>query len=153
MSNNNCPDRNKFFYEDAKDLKKLENDLCKVLIKNIDDLPHDNKHEKLANIRKEIGRKYEKTKIIIFFSKKDKKYNLYINDKIIDFGQKVNDITKGFETFNAVSKTGDSIYSLTLEELIIAEEREGQVYVSEDYMREIRREVDKRSGNKAEADL
>ena len=106
-----------------------------------------------TNIRKEIGRKYEKTKFIISFSKKDKKYTLYINDQIIDFGQKVNDITKGYETFNVVSETGDSIYSLTLEELIIAERREGQVFVSEDNMREIRREVDKRSGNKAEADL
>ena len=145
--------KDKFFYENAKALKKLENKLFKVLIINIDDLPHDNKHEKLANIRKEIGRKYEKTKVIISFSKKDKKYTLYINDQIIDFGQKVNDITKGYETFNVVSETRDSIYSLTLEELILAEEREGQVFVSEDYMREIRREVYKISGNKAEADL
>lgn len=91
---------------------------------------------------------------IKFFYVDDKALkNLYINDKIIDFGQKANDITKGYERFNVVSETGDSIYSLTLEELIIAEKRKGQVYVSEDYMREIRREVDIRSDNKAEADL
>jgi len=49
MYNNNYPDGIKFFYEDAKALKKLEDDVFEASINILDDLSNDNnKHEKLA---------------------------------------------------------------------------------------------------------
>ncbi len=41
---------------------------------------------------------------------------------------------KNYESFNVVSETGDSIYSPPFEELTIAEESEGQVFISMDKM-------------------
>jgi hypothetical protein len=48
--NNIYFERLKFFYEDAKALKKLEDDLFKGLIKIINDLPNVNIHENLPRI-------------------------------------------------------------------------------------------------------
>jgi hypothetical protein len=49
MYNNNYPDGIKFFYEDAKALKKLESDVFEASINILDDLSNDNnKQEKLA---------------------------------------------------------------------------------------------------------
>jgi hypothetical protein len=49
MSNNNYPDRIKFFYEDAKALKKLEDNLFEASINILDNLSNNNnKHEELG---------------------------------------------------------------------------------------------------------
>ena len=99
--------KDKFFYEDVKTLNKLERDLFKVLVNIHDDSPNNKKYEKLANI----------------------------NDKIIDFAKKVNNIIKGYETFNVVSETGDSIYTADNKELATSEG--GRVFISEDKLEEI----------------
>lgn len=99
--------KDKFFYEDVKTLNKLERDLFKVLVNIHDDSPNNKKYEKLANI----------------------------NDKIIDFYKKVNNYTKGYETFNVVADDGDSIYTADNKELATSEG--GRVFISEDKIEDI----------------
>ena len=89
------------------------------------------------SVKIKLSHKYKNIKVVIYISEW-KKITLYINDKIIDFAQKVNNIIKKYETFNIVSENGDSIYSPTVEELttVIAKER-CQVFISEYKLEEI----------------
>jgi hypothetical protein len=68
--------------------------------------------------------------------KKWEKTNLYINDKVIDFGQKDNNITKRYETFNVVADDddGNSIHAADIEELASSEG--GRVFISEDKIKD-----------------
>lgn len=102
-------------------------------------------YDKETNLDKiEISHKHENVKVVIYISEW-KKITLYINDKIIDFAQKVNNNIKKYETFNVVSETGDSIYSSLSKELPVKEK--GQVFISEDKIEEIVQEkLDKRLG-------
>jgi len=63
------------------------------------------------------------------------KDNNTISNNLLKFPKKItNNDTKKYESFNIVSETGDSIYSPPFEELTIAEESEGQVFISMDKM-------------------
>jgi hypothetical protein len=101
MNYNYINHSHKYFYKESKELKKLRKRLYKILI-NIYDSPNNKNYEKIANI----------------------------NDKIIDFYKKVNNDTKGYETFNVVADDGDSIYTADNKELATREG--GRVFISED---------------------
>ena len=92
------------------------------------------KDKRTDNIIIELSHKYEKTKVVITISKKWEKNNLYINDKIMDFAQKVNNNKKGYETFNVVPADGDSIYTADNKELATSEG--GRVFISEDKIKD-----------------
>lgn len=94
------------------------------------------KDKKTNNIIIELSHKHEKLKIVISISEW-REINLYLNDKIANFAQKVNNNIKEYETFNVLSETGDSIFSPTIEELItVVTKGKGQVFISENKLEE-----------------
>jgi len=102
------------------------------------------KDKKTNNIIIKLDDKDKNTKFGICISAWENT-NFYINNMIIDLPQKVNNSIKGYETFNVVSETGDSIYSPLLKELPI--EEKGQVFISEDKIEEIvQAKLDKMQG-------